>query len=307
MPSREQLIARAEFVRRFNRFYTRQIGVLHEHLLESEFSLTEVRILYELAHRDGLTTSDLCRELGLNAGYMSRVIAGFEKKGLVVKQRSETDARVSELALTAAGRDTFEPLNVASRNEVMAMLERLTDAEQQQLVDAMAQVHGLLGESTASYVLRDPQPGDMGWIVHKQAVLYAQEYGWNAEFEALVAEIVAQYIRDYDATSERCWIAERDGKPVGSVFVVRHDAETAKLRLLYVDASARGLGIGHRLVDECLRFARSVGYKRMILWTNSVLTDARRIYEKAGFQLVEEEPHHSFGKDLTGQIWARDL
>ncbi|MEX3964560.1 GNAT family N-acetyltransferase [Paraburkholderia sp. EG286B] len=307
MPSREQLIARAEFVRRFNRFYTRQIGVLHEHLLESEFSLTEVRILYELAHRDGLTTSDLCRELGLNAGYMSRVIAGFEKKGLVVKQRSETDARVSELALTAAGRDTFEPLNVASRNEVMAMLERLTDAEQQQLVDAMAQVHGLLGESTASYVLRDPQPGDMGWIVHKQAVLYAQENGWNAEFEALVAEIVAKYIRDYDATSERCWIAERDGKPVGSVFVVRHDAETAKLRLLYVDASARGLGIGHRLVDECLRFARSVGYKRMILWTNSVLTDARRIYEKAGFQLVEEEPHHSFGKDLTGQIWARDL
>ncbi|TDG09928.1 GNAT family N-acetyltransferase [Paraburkholderia guartelaensis] len=307
MSSQEQLIARAEFVRRFNRFYTRQIGVLHEHLLESEFSLTEVRILYELAHRDGLTTSDLCRELGLNAGYMSRVIAGFEKKGLVVKQRSETDARVSELALTALGRDTFEPLNVASRNEVMEMLDRLTDAEQQQLVDAMAQVNGLLGESSASYVLRDPGPGDMGWIVHKQAVLYAQEYGWNAEYEALVAEIVAKYIRDYDATSERCWIAERDGTPVGSVFVVRHDAQTAKLRLLYVDASARGMGIGHRLVDECLRFARSAGYKRMILWTNSVLTDARRIYEKAGFQLVEEESHHSFGKDLTGQIWARDL
>ena len=307
MSSQEQLIARAEFVRRFNRFYTRQIGVLHEHLLESEFSLTEVRILYELAHRDGLTTSDLCRELGLNAGYMSRVIAGFEKKGLVVKQRSETDARVSELALTALGRDTFEPLNVASRKEVMEMLDCLTDAEQQQLVDAMAQVNGLLGESSASYVLRDPGPGDMGWIVHKQAVLYAQEYGWNAEYEALVAEIVAKYIRDYDATSERCWIAERDGTPVGSVFVVRHDAQTAKLRLLYVDASARGMGIGHRLVDECLRFARSAGYKRMILWTNSVLTDARRIYEKAGFQLVEEESHHSFGKDLTGQIWARDL
>ncbi|WP_321921536.1 bifunctional helix-turn-helix transcriptional regulator/GNAT family N-acetyltransferase [Paraburkholderia guartelaensis] len=307
MSSQEQLVARAEFVRRFNRFYTRQIGVLHEHLLESEFSLTEVRILYELAHRDGLTTSDLCRELGLNAGYMSRVIAGFEKKGLVVKQRSETDARVSELALTALGRDTFEPLNIASRNEVMEMLDRLTDAEQQQLVDAMAQVNGLLGESSASYVLRDPGPGDMGWIVHKQAVLYAQEYGWNAEYEALVAEIVAKYIRDYDATSERCWIAERDGTPVGSVFVVRHDAQTAKLRLLYVDASARGMGIGHRLVDECLRFARSAGYKRMILWTNSVLTDARRIYEKAGFQLVEEESHHSFGKDLTGQIWARDL
>lgn len=157
------------------------------------------------------------------------------------------------------------------------------------------------------YLLRDPQPGDMGWVVHRQGVLYTQEYGWNTEFEALVAEIVASYVRKFDQACERCWIAEKDGKVVGSVFVVRHDQETAKLRLLYVEASARGLGIGHRLVDECLRFARFAGYKRMVLWTNSVLTDARRIYQRAGFQLIQEEPHHSFGKDLIGQTWMRDL
>ncbi|RDU96726.1 bifunctional helix-turn-helix transcriptional regulator/GNAT family N-acetyltransferase [Trinickia dinghuensis] len=298
---------RAETIRRFNRFYTRQIGVLHEHLLDSEFSLTEARILYELAHRDGLTSSDLCRELGLNAGYVSRVMTGFEKKGLLVKMRSAGDARVAQLQLTDAGRATFQPLNDASRREVGAMLERLAEPAQQQLVSAMAEIEALLGETDRSYILRDPQPGDMGWIVSRQAVLYAQEYGWNAEFEALVAEIVAKFIREFDPKAERCWIAEKDGKPVGSVFVVKQDEETAKLRLLYVDAGTRGLGIGHRLVDECLRFARLAGYKKMMLWTNSVLVDARRIYEKAGFRLVEEEPHHSFGKDLVGQIWARDL
>jgi GNAT superfamily N-acetyltransferase len=235
------------------------------------------------------------------------VIAGFEKQGLVAKTRSQADARVSELALTDAGRATFEVLNLASRNEVTAMLGRMTESTQQQLVDAMTQIEALLGESTPSYILRDPQAGDMGWVVRQQAVLYTREYGWNSEFEALVAEIVAKYLRDYDPSAERCWIAEKDGKAVGSVFVVRHDAETAQLRMLYVDASARGLGIGHRLVDECLRFARGVGYKRMMLWTNDILTDARKIYEKAGFTLVEEEAHHSFGKDLVGQIWARDL
>lgn len=307
MASATVLDERAETVRRFNRFYTRQIGVLHEHLLESEFSLTEVRILYELAHRKGITASDLCRELGLNAGYVSRVIAGFENKGLLFKTRSTTDARVAQLQLTEKGQAAFRPLNEASRREVGAMLERLAEPAQLQLVDAMAQIQALLGEAETSYVLRDPRPGDMGWIVHRQSVLYAHQYGWNAEFEALVAEIVAKFIREFDPTSERCWIAEKDGKAVGSVFVVREDAETAKLRLLYVEASARGLGIGHRLVDECLRFARLAGYKRMKLWTNSVLVEARRIYERAGFALIEEEPHHSFGKDLIGQIWARDL
>lgn len=298
---------RALAVRDFNRFYTRQIGVLHEHLLDSDYSLTEVRILWELAHRNDLTMTDLCRELGLNAGYLSRVLSGFEKKGLVAKTRSADDARVSRLELTALGRATFEPLSDASQREVIAMLERMPETAQRQLVDAMVQIRALLGEPQPGYILRDPQPGDMGWVVQRQAVLYAQEYGWNAEYEALVAEIVAKFIREFDPKAERCWIAEKDGRPVGSVFIVRADEKTAKLRLLSVDPGARGLGIGHRLVDECLRFARLAGYTRMVLWTNSVLTDARRIYEKAGFSLVEEEPHHSFGKDLIGQIWARDL
>lgn len=299
---------RAEKVREFNRFYTGRIGLLREHLLDSGYSLTEVRILYELAQRPTVTSADLCRELGLNAGYVSRIVSGFEKKGLLVKSRSEADARVARLVLTESGRARFEPLNSASRAEVIALLERLSEPGQAQLVDAMEQIQGLLAaRDDASYVLRDPRPGDMGWIVHRQAVLYAQEYGWNAEYEALVAEIVAKFVREFDARAERCWIAERNGKVIGSVFVVRHDESTAKLRLLYVDPSARGLGIGVRLVEECLRFARHAGYRKMILWTNSVLTSARRIYEKLGFQLVEEEPHHSFGKDLTGQVWSRDL
>jgi DNA-binding MarR family transcriptional regulator/GNAT superfamily N-acetyltransferase len=306
MPA-DQLLDRAEAIRRFNRFYTRQIGVLHEHLLDSEFSLTEVRILYELAHRSGLTSSDLCRELGLNPGYVSRVISGFEKKGLLVKTRSPSDARAAQLELTEQGRSTFAPLNEASRREVLAMLERLSEPQRQQLVDAMAQIEGLLGEPGANYMLRDPRPGDMGWIVHRQSVLYAQEYGWNNEYEALVAEIVAKFVREFDPAFERCWIAEKDGQVVGSVFIVRQDETTAKLRLLYVDPSARGLGIGSRLVDECLRFARQVGYRKMVLWTNSVLTAARRIYDRAGFHLMEEEPHHSFGKDLIGQVLGREL
>lgn len=299
---------RAEAVRKFNRFYTRHIGVLHEHLLASAFSLTEVRILYELAHRPALSTSDLCRELKLDAGYVSRVVSGFEKKGLIVKTRSAADARVGQIELTDAGRAAFAPLNKASRDEVIAILKQLPEPAQKQLIDAMNEIQNLLGdEQSVSYVLRDPLPGDMGLVVANQAMVYAREYGWTSEFEALVAEIVAKFIREFDRSCERCWIAEKDGKMVGSVFIVRHDETTAKLRLLYVDASARGLGIGHRLVDECLRFARQVGYKRMMLWTNSVLVDARRIYEKAGFQLAEEEKHHSFGKDLVGQIWARDL
>ncbi len=304
----QDLQEKAEKVRQFNRFYTRRIGVLHEHLLESEYSLTEVRILYELAHRTAVTSVDLCRMLGLNAGYVSRVISGFEKKGLLAKTRSEADARVSQLQLTAKGRKTFQPLSDASREEVMAMLRQLSGPAQDQLIDAMGHIQGLLGEDApSSYVLRDPQPGDMGWIVHRQGLLYAREYGWNAEFEALVAEIVARYVREFDPRSDRCWIAEKDGKVAGSIFVVRHDDTTAKLRLLYVDADARGLGIGRRLVDECVRFARQAGYRKMVLWTNSVLVDARRIYEKAGFRLVEEEAHHSFGKDLVGQTWSLDL
>ncbi|TCT01117.1 bifunctional helix-turn-helix transcriptional regulator/GNAT family N-acetyltransferase [Paralcaligenes ureilyticus] len=298
-----QLAERAETVRRFNRFYTRQIGVLHEHLLNSEFSLTEVRILYELAHRAGLTTADLVSELSLNAGYLSRIITRFEKRGLIKKTRSETDARASLLALTRQGRASFEPLNKASHQEVAAMLEQLSQAEQQQLVVAMHQIEGLLDKRGTSYLLRDPQAGDMGWVIHRHGALYAQEYGWNADFEALVAEVVAKYIRDFDPSWERSWIAEKDGAVVGSVFLVRHTADVAKLRLLYVEPSARGLGIGKRLVQECIRHAKQLGYKKLILWTNSILVGARGIYQNEGFKLTGEEPHHSFGKDLVGETW----
>jgi len=308
----EGLHLNAEGVRGFNRFYTKQIGVLQEHLLNSDFSLTESRILYELANRDSLTSTDLCRELGLNAGYLSRVISKFQKKGLLNKNRSSSDARALQLELTDAGRQTFDNLNRASQSEVVAMLKKLSESQQAQLLDAMAQIQALLNESEGSdrkenYILRDPHPGDMAFIVHRQTVLYAQEYGWTGEFEALAAEICAKFIREFDPKFERCWIAEIDRQIVGSVFIVRHDQDTAKLRMLYVDSSARGLGIGTRLVEECLRFAKLVGYKKMILWTNSVLTDARRIYDRAGFELIEESPHHSFGKDLIGQTFSKDL
>ena len=307
MSAEQDLHERVGAVRSFNRFYTRQIGVLREHLLESQFSLTEVRILYELAHRPTLTSADLCRVLGLNAGYVSRVLKGFEKQGLITKIRSSADRRAAQLQLTDQGQATFRSLDEASQSEVVSMLKRLSAPEQNQLTEAMNSIRRLLGESDTSYLLRDPRPGDMGWIVHRQAVLYAQEYGWNTEYEALVAEIVAKYLRDFDPRWERCWIAEKDGSVVGSAFVVREDDATAKLRLLYVDPCARDLGVGSRLVDECLRFARQVGYRKMVLWTNSILADARRLYERAGFELVEEEPHHSFGKDLVGQVWSRDL
>jgi len=308
----EGLYQNAEGVRGFNRFYTKQIGVLQEHLLNSEFSLTESRVLYELANRDNLTSTDLCRELGLNAGYLSRVISKFHKRGLLTKNRSSSDARALQLELTELGRETFESLNSASQSEVVAMLKKLSESQQTQLLDAMAQIQDLLNESrsldqVASYILRDPNPGDMAFIVHRQTVLYAQEYGWSGEFEALAAEICAKFIRDFDPKFERCWIAEKDHQIVGSVFVVRHEQGIAKLRMLYVDPAARGLGIGTRLVEECLRFAKLVGYKKMILWTNSVLTDARRIYDRVGFELIEESPHHSFGKDLIGQTFSKDL
>lgn len=298
---------RVETVRLFNRFYTQQIGVLQEHLNQAEFSLTESRILFELGARTALTSADLCSLLGLNAGYLSRIINGFEKKKLIEKTRSASDARASELRLTDTGREVLERLEQASRHAVSAMLQRLPEPQQDQLVQAMKQVQQLLGDRTTSYLLRDPQAGDMGIVVQQQAALYTREYGWNSEFEALVAEIVARFLREFDRTCERCWIAEKDGKVVGSIFVVRHDAKTAKLRMLYVDASARGLGIGNRLIEECLSFARHAGYEKMMLWTTSILSDARRLYQKAGFQLIEEEPIHSFGKDLVSETWMRDL
>lgn len=297
-------------VRRFNRFYTRQIGLLEEGLLRSEFSLTEVRVLYELAHRQRPTATELCQELGLDAGYLSRLLKKFEARDLLVRTPSVEDARQSELTLTAAGRQAFEPLDRASHDQVAAMLAPLVASEREALVKAMRTIQRLLGDShqpAVPYQLRPPQPGDLGWIIHRQAVLYAQEYGWDETYEALVAEILGQFVRHFDPESERTWIAEREGAVVGSVFVVRESAEVARLRLLYVEPSARGLGIGRRLVDECIRFARLKGYRRLTLWTNDVLVSARRIYQDVGFRLTREETHHSFGKDLVGQHWDLEL
>ena len=248
---------RVDAVRRFNRFYTKQIGVLHEGLLGSPFSLTEVRVLYELAHREKPTATELGKELGLDPGYLSRILRGFKKRGLVDKTPSEADGRQSLLSLTARGRKTFAPLNARSSNEVAAMLSKLSMVEQSRLIEAMHTIEGLLGarpEQKAPFLLRPHQPGDMGWVVHRHGVLYAQEYGWDEQFEALVAEILAKFIKEFDPKRERCWIAERDDEIVGSVFLVKQSAKVAKLRLLLVEPKARGLGIGGRLVDECIRF-----------------------------------------------------
>jgi DNA-binding MarR family transcriptional regulator/GNAT superfamily N-acetyltransferase len=301
--SKEQVAA----VRAFNRFYTRQIGLLEERLHRSAFSLTEARVLYELAHRSGLTATDLGRDLGLDAGYLSRILKKFESRGLVAKKPSPADARQSVLSITEAGREAFEPLERASREEVAGLLGRLSADRREAVVAAMQRVQGLLGQNPepkkASYLLRSLQVGDIGWIVHRQGVLYAQEYGWDESYEALVAEILAGFVKSFDPKYENAWIAEREGEVVGSVFLVRKSAEVAKLRLLYVEPSARGLGIGRRLVDECIGFAREKGYKTLTLWTNDVLVSARRIYQSAGFDLAGEERHHSFGKDLVGQTW----
>jgi DNA-binding MarR family transcriptional regulator/N-acetylglutamate synthase-like GNAT family acetyltransferase len=297
-------------VRRFNRFWTRRIGVLRDGYLESPFSLTEVRVLYELAHCGETTAGELGEELGLDAGYLSRILSGFEKHGLIRKRRSQADGRRRLLRLTERGREAFAPLDARSRIEIGAMLGGVSVAGQERLVGAMRTIERLLGarpEPAVPYILRPHRPGDMGWVVHRHGVLYASEYGWDERFEALVAEIVAKFIQRYNPRLERCWIAEREGEIVGCVFLVRESEETAKLRLLLVEPEARGLGIGSRLVEECIRFARQAGYRKITLWTNDVLNSARRIYEGMGFLLVHEEPHHSFGHDLVGQTWERML
>ncbi|MDX8540977.1 bifunctional helix-turn-helix transcriptional regulator/GNAT family N-acetyltransferase [Mesorhizobium abyssinicae] len=297
---------RIDAVRAFNRFYTRQIGLLDEGLLKSPFSLTEARVLYELAHHDGLVASDLVRDLGLDAGYVSRLLKKFEERRLVERAATEADARRSSIALTQAGRDAFAPLNKDSHAQVQALLDKLPPAEQDRLVKAMGTVQRLLGdqpEPRVPYVLRPMQVGDIGWVTRRQGLIYAQDYGWDETYEALVAEILAEFVRKFDPKWERAWIAEREGEVVGSVFLVRKSDAVAKLRLLYVEPSARGLGIGKRLVDECIGFARAKGYRTLTLWTNDILVSARRIYQAAGFELAEEERHHSFGKDLVGQTW----
>jgi len=297
-------------VRRFNRFYTKQIGALSDHILKSPFSLAEARVIYELAQREKATATDLGGELGLDAGYLSRLLAAFKKRGLIARKPSETDGRQSFIRLTEKGRKAFAELNAHSHNEIEALIGGLSPADRNRLIEAMRVIEEALGarpEQKIPYIIRHHQPGDMGWVTHRHGVIYNEEYGWGEEFEALVAEIAAKFIRNYDPKRERCWIAERGGEIAGSVFLVKKSKTVAQLRLLLVEPSARGMGVGKRLVNECVRFARQTGYKKITLWTNSVLDAARHIYEEAGFQLVKEEPHHSFGHDLVGQNWELKL
>jgi DNA-binding MarR family transcriptional regulator/ribosomal protein S18 acetylase RimI-like enzyme len=301
-------------VRAFNRFYTRQIGALAEHHLESPFSLTDMRVLYELAHRDAPTATGLGRDLGLDAGYLSRILRRFETRGLLGRTPSSADARQRLLGLTRKGRAAFAPLEARARGDVEALLGRLAGPEQRQVVDAMGTIERLLGAPRAeaaraeSYLLRAHQAGDMGWVVHRHAAMYAREWGYNAEFEALVARICADFLDHFDPAGERCWMAERNGDIVGSVFVVRKSKTVAKLRLLLVEPEARGLGIGRRLIDECIRFARQAGYRRLTLWTQSDLDAARRLYQRAGFRRVHKKSHHAFGRtDLVAETWDLTL
>ncbi len=296
-------------IRTFNRFYTRKIGVL-DGMASSPFSLAEARVLYELAHREYPTATDIRNELGLDAGYMSRIVRDFERRRLVRREQSKTDERQRFLLLTAKGRKAFAPLDERSNRYVGAMLEELSIKERQRLVEAVQTMRRLLGdkaEPKTPYLLRLHQPGDMGWIVYRQAILYAEEYGWDETYEALAAQIVAQFIKNYNPKFDRAWVAEREGERVGAVFVVKQSDEIAKLRLLHVEPAARGLGIGKRLVQECVRFARQAGYEKMTLWTQSILHAARHIYKETGFKIVSEERHHSFGKDLTAETWELDL
>jgi DNA-binding MarR family transcriptional regulator/GNAT superfamily N-acetyltransferase len=314
--TRSDITHQAEEVRRFNRFYTRQIGLLQEGLLHSPFSLTESRVLYELAQSDSTIAANLRSELGLDAGYLSRILAKFNKRGLIEKSPSKTDARQSLIRLTGPGREAFSLLNSSSQQEIKDMLAGIDQDGRERLLECMHTIQQILtppaphpGASVhpPAYLLRTHQPGDMGWIVHRHGIIYAREYGWDETFEALVADIVAGFIRNLDEQRERCWIAEMDRQVVGSVFLVRLTYETAKLRLLYVEPEARGLGIGSRLVSECIQFARRSGYRKIILWTNSVLLAARKIYASAGFRVIETEAHHSFGKDLVSETWELEL
>src|SRR5215218_1839259 len=307
---RDDPATRIEGVRRFNRFFTRRIGVLREGLLHTPYSLTEARILFEISRRDGLTASDLSRELSLDPGYLSRILARLGRRGLVDKVRSETDGRQRLLRLTSDGKVAFSLLDARSREEVAEMLGELSEEDQRSLLDAMGTIESVLGRGfkfSEPFFLRQHEPGDMGWVVHRHGVLYAREYGWNERLEALVARIVADFINNYDPAKERCWIAEMGGERVGCVFLVKASDTVAKLRLLLVEPGARGLGLGNRLVEECIRFSRNRGYEKLTLWTNSVLDAARHIYEEHGFVLVDEEEHHSFGHDLVGQTWELAL
>jgi DNA-binding MarR family transcriptional regulator/GNAT superfamily N-acetyltransferase len=295
-------------VRRFNRFYTRQIGVLQERLLRTPFSLAEARIIYELGTRKSVIARELQHDLDLDFGYLSRLLSSLEQRRLIRRARSAADGRQLILTLGRAGRSAFKSLDTRSRKEIGRMLEPLPAADQRKLLDAMSSIEGLLAPhvqpaSGEKIKLRSHRPGDMGWVVERHGSLYSTEYGWDERFEGIVAGIVAGFIANFDPKSDRCWIAEIDGRRVGSVFLVRKNKTTAKLRLLLVEPEARGLGLGTRLVDECIAFARSAGYKKITLWTNNILHSARRIYEGRNFVLAKEEPHQLFGHGLIGQTW----
>jgi DNA-binding MarR family transcriptional regulator/GNAT superfamily N-acetyltransferase len=302
--------SRVAATRNFNRFYTKQIGMLHKSYLKSPFSLTEVRVLYEIGHRNGPTATTIAKELGLDPGYLSRILMNFKRRNLIDRKPATNDSRQTRLSLTRRGRSAFDPLEHAANREVSSMLAPLTNPEQERLIESMQVIQQLLDSGSAPrtpYLLRPHRPGDMGWVIHRHGVLYAQEYGWDERFEAEVAEIAAKFIQHFDPKRERCWIAEQNGAIVGSIFLVRKSDTIAKLRLFLVEPSARGLGIGHRLVTECIRFARQAGYRKITLWTQSVLLAARHIYEKHGFHLASHERHHSFGYHLTGETWELRL
>jgi len=301
-----------DLVRAFNRRYTRQMGLLDRGLLGSKFTLTEARVLYELARPYDRTATEISRELGIDRGYLSRLLTKFQRRRLIKRTRSSSDGRRSLLHMTPKGRAVFAPLDRAAREQISAMLEPMTPAQRSDLTAALDRMLRVLGTTAASpdrgtYLVRPPRIGDIGWVTHRQGILYAQEYGWDASYEALVAQILGDFVKNFDAASECGWIAERDGQIAGSAFVIRAGSGLAKLRLLYVEPGARGLGIGQRLVHECIAFARAKGYEKLTLWTNDVLVSARRIYQAAGFRLTKEEPHRSFGKDLVGQTWDLNL
>jgi DNA-binding MarR family transcriptional regulator/GNAT superfamily N-acetyltransferase len=297
-------------VRAFNRFYTRRLGVLDQHLLQSPFSPSEARVLYELAHRNGVSAKEIGVTLGLDPGYLSRIVQSFDEKGLINRTPLPSDRRQQQLSLTAKGRQAFAKLDRSSEAEITAMLDALDERARGRLVGAMGTIEQILEPAKAArptFLLRSHRPGDLGWVISRHGAVYAQEYGWDISFEALVAEIAAQFIKSFDPAREHCWIAEVDGEPVGSIVLVRGSDEVAKLRLLLVEKKARGLGVGRALTDQCIRFAREKGYGKIVLWTQSCLTAARNIYGRAGFQLISEEPHHSFGVDLIGETWELTL
>jgi DNA-binding MarR family transcriptional regulator/GNAT superfamily N-acetyltransferase len=316
MPESEQSIAESRIaaVRRFNRVYTRQIGVLRKTYLDSPYSLGEARVLYEIARQNSPTASDIGRALDVDAGYLSRVLRRFEKGGLIARTASAQDARQSHLALTARGKKAYKPLEARVQRDTGDMLGKLAPADQARLIAAMGTIETLLGGESATkpieergYSLRPPVPGDFGWVVKRNAELYAQDYQWTEPFEGVCAQIVADFANKYDAKRERCWIAEMNGERIGCIFLAQETATVARIRLLLVDPKARGLGLGARLVDECVNFARTAGYKKITLWTHSVLTAARHIYQKNGFKLMRSEKHKSWGRPVVSEHWDLEL